>query len=295
MTATATKKPKKKAKAPKPKPNEIPIDELRQSLDKEGQLEDQARAHEAKIEELRQALKGEKEIRAGKLAELRRMVWERTHPEAMPLFNAKPSANGAAEHKPAVEAKAIDPTDESWKLVKLDELTDPPIPKATLQKLHDAQLYTLGELTNWTAQDGGRKRITDINGIGPGAAEKIENATTAFWERRSKTVAVVNDVAEATKIDDGAAVVDPLDAARGVELRELDVVLVGHKTLGDILDRARAKEESPLDYLRSLGLNLAEADILLDKAKAAVKKPDEAKPAAEEGPAKKKRKGGKRS
>ena len=169
--ATKEKKPRK-AKKP-----EWTLEELDTFTKRIGGLEDAIRKHDKTIEEKRQDLKSAKELRAGCVSEMRRLAFEKNHPEAHPLFNGKPSANGNGKHEPE---------DESWKLVKLEELTSPAIPKALLQKLHDANLYTLGELATWTAQDGGRKRISDINGIGPAMAEKIELATTGFWEKRAK-------------------------------------------------------------------------------------------------------------
>lgn len=287
----ATKTKPKKARKAKAKAPAIPLEELTEALEREGKLEDEIRRHEAKIEELRQSFKGEKELKAGKLAELRQLIWERNHPEAHPLYSAKPSANGKAHAETPASAPAQPAEDDSWRNVKLEDLTDPPIPKSILQKLNDAQLYTLGELTNWTAADGGRKRITDIPGVGTQAAEKIEAATTAFWERRSKAMAVVAKVAGGTDpavepkpgevIDaEFQVVADPLEAARDVLLKDLAPIkerspLMGRlhmqsiKTVGDLLDRAKGANVSPLDYLRGYDLNPAEADMVLDAAKAA--------------------------
>ena len=159
-------------------------------------IEDQCRKAKADVEKKRQDLKSSKEIASGLVADLHNAIWEAAHPEAFPLYHA--SANGTApqEHLPS---------DESWKSVKLrDAFVDndgkPEVSEGLFKKLEDAQLFTLGELTNFTAADGGRKRITDIPGVGPGAAEKIEEACTRFWARQKKKAKdLVDGVAESAK------------------------------------------------------------------------------------------------
>lgn len=56
-----------------------------------------------------------------------------------------------------------------------DVLGDQP---ALLKALRKADLTTMGELADYTAAD---KRLIDIEGIGPGKAAKIEEATMAFF------------------------------------------------------------------------------------------------------------------
>ena len=59
------------------------------------------------------------------------------------------------------------------------------VPKGIIEKLQAANIRTLGELAEWTAADAGRRRLADIPGIGEAAAEKIEAACEAYWERRA--------------------------------------------------------------------------------------------------------------
>lgn len=62
-----------------------------------------------------------------------------------------------------------------WRDVKLDTLFE----GSLLKSLKEADITTVGALSDYTA---GEKRLTDIGGIGPGKAEKIENRMIEFWE-----------------------------------------------------------------------------------------------------------------
>ena len=62
-----------------------------------------------------------------------------------------------------------------WQLYSLAAMTD--IPAAVRQALADANLNTMGELAEYTK----RNRLTDIPGVGPAKAEKIEDALEKFW------------------------------------------------------------------------------------------------------------------
>lgn len=164
--ATATKKPQKR----KPKPKVTPEAKV-EVFDHVAKLEDERRVAMAEVEEARQALKAKKEILGGITSDLHRAVWEAAHPEIFPLYQAE--SNGKAQE--------LAPGDDSWKAIKLTEAL-PDLSAAILAKLHEASIDTMGELQQWTAD--GKKRITDIKGIGAGAAEKIEEACTAFWASR---------------------------------------------------------------------------------------------------------------
>lgn len=75
--------------------------------------------------------------------------------------------------------------DESWRVDSIDVLD---LKEALADKLRDASIYTLGNLQDYTdpAKNGGNphKRITDVAGIGVAAAQKIEEAFTAYWANR---------------------------------------------------------------------------------------------------------------
>jgi hypothetical protein len=65
-------------------------------------------------------------------------------------------------------------SEAEWAKVPLDTLFD----GALLKSLKKAGLNTVGGLSEYTASD---RRLTDIEGIGPGKAELIENTMLNFW------------------------------------------------------------------------------------------------------------------
>lgn len=72
---------------------------------------------------------------------------------------------------------------EAWKDVRLDDPADGlrDLKKNTYQKFNDAELYTMGDLSTYLGD--GKKHLTDIPGIGPAAATKIDDAIADFWAR----------------------------------------------------------------------------------------------------------------
>lgn len=86
-----------------------------------------------------------------------------------PLYDAADGCNGTADY-------------EAWRNVPLVEALHG-LSMSLYQKLSDAELKTMGELSNYTNADGGRHRLIDIAGIGEKAAEKIEAAQEEFWRR----------------------------------------------------------------------------------------------------------------
>lgn len=67
--------------------------------------------------------------------------------------------------------------DGPWKDYPLDKLFDPA--KTVRKSLAEANINTVGDLANFTATPN--KRLTDINGIGPGKAQEIEDTMMNFW------------------------------------------------------------------------------------------------------------------
>lgn len=148
--------------------------EIAEEEEKEAKIE--AREAKAKRERLRK--------------ELHRIIREETSNEPT-LFN-RPSTRS--------ESFATPDDGDDWRSVPLNSLG---LPAGLLGKLAEANIETMGELSDWTdptKNSGREKRLTDIKGIGPGAIEKIEAATTQFWAERNKRRAqhVVEEVAEAT-------------------------------------------------------------------------------------------------
>ena len=75
----------------------------------------------------------------------------------------------------------------AWRDQRLDELTNPPIPPGALKALseHGTGIVTMGDLADFSKPSGDYlPALTDIKGIGPTAAGKIEAASTGFHEAR---------------------------------------------------------------------------------------------------------------
>lgn len=85
--------------------------------------------------------------------------------------------------------------DDRWKAIPLTELVEKDgFPAYLVEKLANATrkddrpqapITTLGELTQFQEPNaaGWQNKLTDLQGVGPGAAEKIANACMAFWDR----------------------------------------------------------------------------------------------------------------
>ena len=100
----------------------------------------------------------------GAVWELRRLI--RAQTEDLPLF--VPLFDGLGE-------KAEGAEDDSWREVELASLD---LSAKVLENLDAARLTTIGELADYSSNGG---RLTQVAGIGPAAAEKIENALEGFW------------------------------------------------------------------------------------------------------------------
>jgi hypothetical protein len=94
------------------------------------------------------------------VAELRRLI--RAQNESNPLFDG-----------PA-------PEPEAWREVRLDTLG---FSSAILENLTEANLETIGQIADWTSSGS---RLVNIAGVGPAAAEKIEDALEAFWKTQDQ-------------------------------------------------------------------------------------------------------------
>lgn len=71
--------------------------------------------------------------------------------------------------------KSEEDADNSWREVELSSLD---LSAKVLENLDAARLTTIGELADYSANGG---RLTQVAGIGPAAAEKIEDALEGFW------------------------------------------------------------------------------------------------------------------
>jgi hypothetical protein len=89
----------------------------------------------------------------------------------MPLFD---NVNQTQPGEPTDASASED--DETWLMTPLTKTT---LSNATLKKLADSEIKTMGDLADWT---NAGKLLTDIPGIGEKAADKIDVATGKFWE-----------------------------------------------------------------------------------------------------------------
>lgn len=89
------------------------------------------------------------------------------------LRNAVRDAKNGQQELPFGEEQPA----EAWRAVTLEELE---ISGKLAASLTEAGLTTLGAIADYTANGGA---LTDIDGIGPKAAEKIDAATQDWWER----------------------------------------------------------------------------------------------------------------
>ncbi|MFG0247413.1 MAG: hypothetical protein ACF8OB_00895, partial [Phycisphaeraceae bacterium JB051] len=102
---------------------------------------------------------------------LRKMALE--EPEET-LFNPR-SDNGDVFGQNSDTAKPAPDTEEAWRDATLDDLG---ITGALADKLVDAELDTLGKISDYTSSG---KQITDIKGIGPEKSEFISDACANYF------------------------------------------------------------------------------------------------------------------
>lgn len=201
--STVLEKSRRTSKAAAPAPDhETTIAELRAEITRLRGLKEQYRTKRDKIRKLRD----DKDFLKGKLKEVNGAIESAVDDllvdEQPTLFEA--ATNG--KPKPLTE---VTPVDETWREVKLADLKRPdgePIPPSVLEKLAEADIETMGQLTDFSKVG---VPLTQIKGIGPAAMEKIEAATSEFWTRRKaeqdaaakKVDEVVKDVAEAVGVE----------------------------------------------------------------------------------------------
>lgn len=171
---------------PQPSPSLTAMDEAKEAFisgicEKEMACQ---RLH-ARVEVCKEDLKDAKERYEVAVSDLRQMI--RQGPERQQTLPFKDQdgdeADGAtsenADATTTTDADSSQDEDDSWRGVSLTELS---IPSKILDYLGDAKIYTLGELSDYTA-DGAD--LTLIKGIGEKAAEKINGATEKFWAERN--------------------------------------------------------------------------------------------------------------
>lgn len=99
--------------------------------------------------------------------------------QAAPLEGQKSIDFSAAEtQKDQTPVAETAKEDDSWRSAPLSELTG--LSGKLLETLEDSGLKTMGQLADYTSSG---KQLTDLSGIGPGKATKIEEACDEFWAR----------------------------------------------------------------------------------------------------------------
>jgi hypothetical protein len=124
--------------------------------------------------------------------------------------------------------------DNAWKSVPLSELG---LTGKLAESLTEAGLTTMGAIAEYT---GSEKRLTDIAGIGPGKAEKVEQACEAYWVKNPR--AGGNDVPAdpADNREDNSAAAR---AAGSESADETEVYTAGRQAMTDATESAGEDED----------------------------------------------------
>lgn len=96
------------------------------------------------------------------------------------------------------DARPTDETpapDEAWRAIDISALQDHGLPGGIVGKLVDAEIRTIGDLSNWHTPPptGQGKTLTDIPGVGQAKADKIDEALAKFWEARNAATLTNSD------------------------------------------------------------------------------------------------------
>lgn len=123
----------------------------------------------------KESAKQAKECLDAAITRLRSACRRRQPTEADRAVDAMLAAGRSAQ---APEAKA----DESWRRINIGILDEHGLSNAIHDKLHEAGIATIGDLSDWFAtHPEPRQREPKVDGIGQAKAEKIEQALEKFW------------------------------------------------------------------------------------------------------------------
>lgn len=176
----------------KPKKQTAPDDEAAEDLEELRKQEELIQSIESEMADLKEEYAAKKAEGKAAVVKLRRMVRESkepnlfTKPKTKKEGTSKPSEN-IPNPKPdsgsTQENTAKTNDDETWRPVPLASLS---LPKGIVEKLAGAGISNMGELVDYQKPNEANycKQLTDIKGIGVGAAEKIGAATEQFWKER---------------------------------------------------------------------------------------------------------------
>lgn len=116
-----------------------------------------------------------------------------------PLFEHAKTTTAEKEDGPLRSPEASSPppidVDVAWRSLKIeDELGLTP---GLLGNLHNANIHTIGDLTDFQNPEtnGGRHKVwEDVQGVGPKAVDKIDDAMAMFWAKWNSRKTVITAV-----------------------------------------------------------------------------------------------------
>lgn len=97
-------------------------------------------------------------------------------------------------------------TDEAWRDTSVESLG---LPETTCELLREAGLNCVGDIADFTSDD---HMLTDVPGIGPAKAERIEKALDAFWEKYRSEVEVEEPADDDGDGDDASSEEEDVDS-----------------------------------------------------------------------------------
>lgn len=147
-------------------------------------------------QEVKEVAKNKKALFDASIDQLCRLIKQET--SEMPLFEQPAVAEAAGPVDP--EDEGFQAEDQSWWGVPLADVLSG-LPPSIIEALNESGLKSVGELAD--ASKNPRFKLTEIPGIGPVKAEKVEAALEAFWKRRAEAARVPEGEAELDAAADG--------------------------------------------------------------------------------------------
>lgn len=115
-------------------------------------------------------------------------VMRETRLDTFDLLNTRKLTEHEMQPDLPFPAQDSSPADELWRPTPLEQALKG-MPKRVYDAFEKAAIYTMGDFSDFQAKHG-EFWIKDLDGVGPGMAEKISDAAIAFWaELKSSTAA----------------------------------------------------------------------------------------------------------
>ena len=186
----ATKAKAKKARKKARKQPKLTADEQREFQERTSALVDEIKDRRGKLEQAKQAAKSMKEMYQGSVAELERVTYEFTHPEALPLFrdNGKVHKNGKpTKEEPKADTPAAPVGGDAWKFTTIKEAL-PNMPKKFYECCESQQLETIGALMDWKNSVPSRWWTDLGKGVATATIDKLDDAIIEFINKQIATI-----------------------------------------------------------------------------------------------------------